>query len=152
MLKLPNEQALVLRDALQQAGEKEIGGQIYGQQVAPSNFVITELTVQKRKGTFSRFVVDLIQVTRDATRFFDRTQHQYTRYNYIGEWHSHPNFAVYPSGDDIDTMLRLVTDQDFKGSFAVLMIARLYGDELACGTWLFDPSGHPIDINLERLS
>ena len=150
-IRLPADQMQVLRDVLHQAGSKEIGGQIYGEQIAPSNFVITELTVQKRAGTFSRFVVDLIQVARDAARFFDRTQHQYDRYNYVGEWHSHPNFEIYPSDVDMETMFRLVTDKDFKGRFAILMIARLYGEELAYGTWLIESSGRSFAINMEQL-
>lgn len=149
-IRLPADQAQVLREALQQAGSKETGGQIYGEQFAPSDFVVTELTVQKKLGTFSRFVVDLIQTARDAARFFDHTAHQYARYNYIGEWHSHPNFAIRPSDVDIETMLRLVTDHDFKGRFAVLMIARLYGHKLAYGTWLFEPSGQTFAINMEQ--
>lgn len=151
-LKLKSDQTDRLRDTLRRAGTSEIGGQIFGEQLAPSDFVATELTFQRRPGTFARFVVDLVQAARDAIRFFDRTAHQYSRYNYIGEWHSHPSFAVRPSNTDITTMRRLVTDPDFKGGFAVLMIARLDGDTLTCGAWLFDPKGPAFAITLEHES
>jgi proteasome lid subunit RPN8/RPN11 len=151
-LRLPADQIARLRDALRRAGTREIGGQIFGEQLAPSNFVATELTLQRRPGTFARFVVDLIQAARDAVRFFDRTAHQYTRYNYIGEWHSHPSFAVRPSEVDVAAMRRLVRDPDFKGGFAVLMITRLEGDELTCGAWMFDPAGAAVAITLEHSS
>jgi hypothetical protein len=139
----------ILREALQRAGTKEIGGQIYGEQLAPSDFQATELTFQKRLGTFARFIVDLVQAARDAVRFFQRTQHRYTRYNYIGEWHSHPNFEVKPSGTDIAAMRGLVSDPEFKGRFAALMITRLDGDRLTRGAWLFDPDGREFAITLE---
>lgn len=151
-LRLRADQASDLRTALARAGTNEIGGQIFGEQLAPSDFLVTELTFQRRRGTFARFVVDLVQAARDAVRFFDRTAHQYRRFNYIGEWHSHPSFALRPSETDISSMLRLVRDPDFKGSFAVLLIARLDGGDLSCGAWLFDPAGSAFAIQLEPSS
>ena len=150
-IRLPNDQLEVLRQALHRAGTKEIGGQIFGEQLAPSDFVASELTLQKRPGTFARFIVDLVQAARDAMRFFDRTQHQYTRYNYIGEWHSHPSFEVEPSGTDLGTMRDLVSDPDFKGLFAVLMITRLEsGGCVTCRAWVFDPKGHEAAVTVEQ--
>ncbi len=148
-LRLPFDQIKLLRETLRKAGVKEIGGQIFGEQLAPSDFKATEFTFQKRPGTLARFIVDLVQTACDAMRFFDRTEHNYTRFNYIGEWHSHPSFEVHPSGTDIATMRGLVTDHEFQGNFAVLMIIRLDEDTLACGAWLFDPSGQKQPVTLE---
>ena len=122
---------------------------MFGEQLAPSNFRVTELTVQARLGTFARFVVDLLQAAQDAVGFFDRTEHRYTRYNYIGEWHSHPSFAVQPSGPDVATMRDLVRDSQFVGTFAVLMIVRLDAEMLRTGAWVFDPPGGESPVTLE---
>ena len=135
--------------ALESAGRGEIGGQLFGEQIAPSDFIATDIVIQKRMGSVARFFVDLVLAAREAAQFFDRTGHRYTRYNYIGEWHSHPSFAVKPSSTDISTMQTLVCDPDFKGSFAVLMIVRLNGDALCAAAWLFDPDGSRHDVNLE---
>jgi hypothetical protein len=148
-LKIPNDQVTALHKALSSAGAKEIGGQIFGEQLAPSDFLASELTFQKRHGTFSRFIVDLIQTARDALQFFDRTKHRYTRFNYIGEWHSHPSFNVYPSVTDVETMRELVRDSDFKGNFAVLIITKLESETIKAGGWLFDPNGREFQIKLE---
>lgn len=148
-LEIPNDQISALHEALASAGTKEIGGQIFGEQLAPSHFLASELTFQKRRGTFSRFIVDLIQAARDALQFFDRTQHRYTRFNYIGEWHSHPSFDVCPSITDIETMRELVRDPDFKGHFAVLMITKLEREIIKAGGWVFDPNGREFQIELE---
>lgn len=149
-IRLPSDQLAALRAALERAGTNEIGGQMYGEQRAPSDFVISDLTVQQRLGTIARFIVDLLQAARDALGFFERTEHRYTRYNYVGEWHSHPSFAVHPSSTDVASMRAIVRDRGFRGNFAVLMIARLDGSEITCGGWLFDPQGreHPITIEL----
>lgn len=138
-----------LIDALSRAGVREIGGQLFGEQLAPSDFRVTELTIQSRPGSFARFVVDLWQATRDAISFYDRTQHAYTYHNYIGEWHSHPSFEVKPSRTDTLTMYNLVRDYDFKGNFAVLMIVRLDSNIMTSGAWLFDPRGAEQAVLLE---
>lgn len=148
-LVLTSDQVEKIITALKSAGNKEIGGQIFGEQLAISNFRATELTVQSRPGSFAKFVVDLLQAAKDAVRFFDKTKHQYTRYNYIGEWHSHPSFAVQPSGPDILTMLDIVHDQRFVGGFAVLMIVRLDKGEFTAGAWVFDTQGGEYKVTLE---
>ena len=143
------EQTARLVAALQTAGTREIGGQLFGEQLAPSDFLVTDIAIQRRMGSVARFFVDLVQAAREAARFFNRTGHRYARYNYIGEWHSHPSFAVTPSGTDISTMRHLVCDPDFKGSFAVLMIVRLAGESLSAAAWVFDPTGGEQDVELE---
>lgn len=148
-LALNHDQREILQTALQRAGRRETGGQLYGEQLTPSHFVVTHLTVQRAPGTISRFIVDLTQATRDAFTFFQRTHRTYTRFNYIGEWHSHPSYAVRPSGIDRSTMRALVTDPAFKGHFAVLLIARLDGEALTAGAWLFDPNGQEMTVQLE---
>lgn len=135
--------------ALARAGTSETGGQLFGEQIAPSSFRVTDLTVQSRRGSFASFVVDVVEAARAAMAFFRRTGHEYLRHNYIGEWHSHPSFAVEPSSKDSHTMRQLVSDEDFAGSFAVLMIVRLDGPELRKGAWLFDPRGREQAVTLE---
>jgi proteasome lid subunit RPN8/RPN11 len=148
-VRLASDQVKKLTSALGRAGTREIGGQLFGEQLAPSDFRVTELTIQARPGSFARFFVDLLQAARDAMKFFDRTEHRYTRFNYIGEWHSHPSFEARPSGTDVETMRRLVRDPEFRGHFAVLMIVRLDTNTLTSGGWLFDPQGAERAITLE---
>lgn len=148
-VRIASDQSEKLRAALARAGDREIGGQLFGEQLAPSDFRVTEVAVQSRAGTFSRFVVDLLQAARDAARFLDRTRRMYTRFNYIGEWHSHPSFDVQPSATDVGTMRELVGDPDFRGGFAVLMIVRLDAGDLTSGGWLFDPQGNELPVTLE---
>ena len=48
-----------------------------------------------------------------------------TRFNYLGEWHSHPSFEPLPSDTDIRTMQSLVEDPDVGVNFLVLMVCRM---------------------------
>ncbi len=148
-IRLDSDVVQRLRSTLAHAGERESGGQLFGEQLAVSDFRVTELTVQARPGTLTRFFVDVLQAARDALRFFEHTRHDYQRFNYIGEWHSHPSFAVIPSGTDTATMRNLVCDPAFRGRFAVLMIVRLDGEFLTVGAWVFDPHGTEQAITVE---
>lgn len=149
LLRIPRDQLTRVRDALIAAGGREIGGQLYGEQLAPSEFRATAIAIQRRRGSWARFFVDLLQAGRDAARFFDQTGHRYSRFNYIGEWHSHPSFSVHPSTTDIGTMTSLVNDPEFQGSFAILMIVKRNDKGVECGAWVFNTSDVPAPVTLE---
>lgn len=148
-LRLPADLLPPLEAALTKAGPREIGGQLFGQQLAPSDFRVVEIAIQRQPGSVVRFFVDLVQAGRDVLSFHDRTGHQYRRFNYIGEWHSHPSFDVEPSGGDSATMTALTTDPEFPGTFAILMIARLDPGELCLGAWVYDLNGARGAVTLE---
>ena len=113
-----------LRKALRQAGRREIGGIIFAEQLAPAHFRIMDFSLDAHSGSHATFTRDP-EVHRQALDgFFRRTDNNFARYNYLGEWHSHPSFSAHPSQDDIATMTDLVENgEDI--SFAVLMIVRL---------------------------
>ena len=54
-----------------------------------------------------------------------KTHRNFKRFNYLGEWHSHPSFSVNPSQEDIHTMIDLVENGPIEINFAILLIVRL---------------------------
>lgn len=86
-----------LRKALRSAGKRETGGMLFAEQLAPSHFCIIDFSVDLYSGSHTHFRRDpaIHQVASNA--FFDRTGRDFSRYNYFGEWHSHPSFSVAPS-------------------------------------------------------
>ena len=113
-----------LRKALRQAGPREIGGMMFAEQLAPSHFRIMEISLDVRAGSHTTFNRDPQVHSQALDDFFRRTGYDFRRFNYLGEWHSHPSFSVHPSRDDIATMTDLVEGgKDI--SFAVLLIVRL---------------------------
>ncbi|QWT22086.1 Mov34/MPN/PAD-1 family protein [Bacillus sp. NP157] len=138
-----------LRSALIRGGLRETGGQLFGRMHAPGKFSVTDVTTQNRLGSVARFLVDLAEALRMSDRFFYKRRSQYRTYNYIGEWHSHPSFAVTPSGTDLQTMRALVTDGSFRGSFSVLLIVRLDQDTITASASVFDRTGAMGNVQLE---
>ncbi len=123
-LILPPEQHELLLAALRKAGRREVGGILMGEHVGPNLFIVREMTVHRR-GAFASFVRRIEDAMGRLRAFFQQTGHDYTRFNYLGEWHSHPSFAPYPSRTDDLSMLQIVQDEEVGANFAVLLIAKL---------------------------
>jgi [CysO sulfur-carrier protein]-S-L-cysteine hydrolase len=113
------------RGALRKAGRREIGGMLMAEQLAPGHFRIVEFSLDQYSGSHSAFRRDPAAHRQTLNEFFVRTSHDFTRFNYLGEWHSHPSFPVYPSGEDMRSMTDIVEDRESEISFAVLLILRL---------------------------
>lgn len=131
---LPKEIETRLIAALNETGDNEIGGVLMGEHVSNTMFRIMDLTIQRYGGTQSYFLRVIEAILGPLNRFFQRTRHKYTRYNYLGEWHSHPSFLPLPSPTDRETMWDIVEDPGVGANFAILLIVRLRGNQHLEGT------------------
>lgn len=114
-----------LRRALREAGRREIGGMLFAEQIAPAHFRLMDFSIDALSGSDSHFQRDPIRHQNACEEFFNRTGYDFTRFNYLGEWHSHPSFSVRPSFEDIETMQSIVETKAGPISFAVLLIVKL---------------------------
>lgn len=113
-----------LRRALRTAGRREIGRLLMGEQIKPGHFRVVDLTIDNETGDRAHFVRSPAAHSTALGEFFERTGNIYERFNYLGEWHSHPGFPVTPSILDAGSMMELVRGE--RGiDFAVLLIVRL---------------------------
>jgi proteasome lid subunit RPN8/RPN11 len=96
-----------------------------GEHLGDEVFRIAEISVQHSGGTSACFVRHPKEHAAYLKEFFERTGHDYTRFNYLGEWHSHPSFEALPSRVDAHTMQSLVCDRTVGVNFLVLLIVRL---------------------------
>ncbi len=124
-VELPSKWRNKLADELQRAGNREIGGILMGEQIAPGQFRIMEMTFQRHGGRIALFVRSARSALLALQRFFTRTAHRYNRYNYLGEWHSHPSFEARPSPTDHESMIEVACNPSTGANFVVLMIVRL---------------------------
>lgn len=124
-IKIPDDITEELIEALRKAGKKEIGGILMGEHESDNTFIVRKITIQRYGGTFSSFVRVGRLVISSLRRFFRDTGHDYSRYNYLGEWHSHPSFSTTPSIKDYESMWDIVEDTEIGARFAVLIILKL---------------------------
>lgn len=136
-----------LRRELGRARRVEIGGVLMAEQLAPGEFRLVDFTVDKQKGGAAHFVRAVEEHQRALAEFFERTGHDYARFNYIGEWHSHPNHSPVPSREDVASMESLVHgERDIP--FALLMIVRAKWLGLALSATLFERTGTPRPVSV----
>jgi proteasome lid subunit RPN8/RPN11 len=110
---------------LRRAGPREIGGILMAEQLSePGHFSVVDFSVDPNSGRDDFFERDPSSHTATLLKFFARHGHDYGRFNYLGEWHSHPCFPLRPSLRDIRTMLDLVHGEAGI-DFALLMIVKL---------------------------
>jgi [CysO sulfur-carrier protein]-S-L-cysteine hydrolase len=144
-LLLPGRIRSQWANVLRSAGRREIGGVLLGEFIKPATFKIAEITVQRTGGTFSHFVRDPKLHEKAIEAFFERTGRNFERFNYLGEWHSHPSFSTRPSPSDARSMYRIVSASVVGANFAALVIVRLGPrKELEMSACVFR-SGQPIE-------
>ncbi|MEO8339032.1 MAG: Mov34/MPN/PAD-1 family protein [Nitrospirota bacterium] len=114
-----------LERELRRAGRREIGGLLMGEHVRDELFRLVELSVQRSGGTNACFIRLPADHKVQLDKFFAETGNDFTRFNYMGEWHSHPSFEPLPSDTDIRTMQSIVEDPDAGVNFLVLMVCRM---------------------------
>jgi len=147
-LLLPSNVRRTMRQHLSRARRREIGGILMGEEIDDQVFRVVDFSVDEVRGTEAHFVRDSDHHDRELHEFFEKTGADYRRYNYLGEWHSHPRFDVRPSLQDIHSMQDLV-DGSRGVDFAVLLISRLsWLRRFQCGALLFVQHGSPTEIEV----
>lgn len=142
-LILPLEITKKLRKALSDAGAREIGGVLMGEHLAEDRFQVKDITIQYHGGSIATFLRAVQGMVGQLRQFFRATSHDYTRFNYLGEWHSHPSFPPIPSSTDHATMRDIIDDPDVGAHFVVLVIVRLANADLLEGSvTVYQPGGH----------
>ena len=149
---LPPKIQSKLASALKEAGKREIGGVLMGEHIAENTFRVFDLSIQTQKGSAFYFLRRLPSAIKSLKAFFAHTDHNYKKYNYLGEWHSHPDFPVAPSKTDVSTMVDIIDDKTIGANFVVLIIVKLSNcsDLIASATVFFRGEVVPGDIVLEN--
>lgn len=117
--------------------------------LADDEYRIVDLTVQRSGGSAACFVRHPKKHRAELDSFFEKTGRNYTRFNYFGEWHSHPSFSTMPSAYDLKTMQSLASDRAVGAEFLALLVVKLEEDAtLASSATIFRPDGRPSNADL----
>lgn len=113
-----------LRRELGRARSDEIGGVLAAENLGDGRFLVLDLSVQ-RDGSFASFTRSSPRHGRFIRRFHERCGRDFQRYNYLGEWHSHPSFPAMPSLPDLRQMQRLIEEPSQRALFLALLVVKL---------------------------
>jgi proteasome lid subunit RPN8/RPN11 len=148
-LLLPHPILKRLHREMRRARRREIGGLLLGEHIGDESFRLVDVTVQRLGGSSAHFVRDPAQHRSQLDSFFAKTGGDFTRYNYLGEWHSHHSFEPLPSAKDISTMQTIVENAEVGVNFAVLIIARIgFIGSVQLSACLFRPFSRPEDVQI----
>jgi integrative and conjugative element protein (TIGR02256 family) len=150
-LILPNDITESLFSALTEAKHDEVGGVLMGEHVGLNQFRIHEITIHS-KGSRASFLRRIEDAIFQINSFFKKTAKNYRRFNYIGEWHSHPLFEPFPSRKDDESMLDIIQDSKVGANFVVLLIVKLDSSSQVIATahtYLPDGTRHNSKIQME---
>lgn len=107
----------------------------------PNQFEVLDITIHGW-GTIAYFLRRVEEAVTRLKSFFVRANHDYVKFNYLGEWHSHPSFELEPSGRDDRSIREIVEDQDVGANFVVLLIVKLADSgELLTRAYTYLPDG-----------
>lgn len=141
---------LRLSKHLRRSGNREIGGLLFGEQLAPSKFRLVDFSVDSATGQATHFSHSLSSHNHKLEQFFKRVGADFARFNYLGEWHSHPRFRVIPSAQDCQSMLEMVRTES-SIPFSALLIVRLdFFLFLRLGATMFSRHRDPEIIQINR--
>lgn len=144
---LSPEATSAIRGACLRAGTLETGGMLLAERTSEDVFRVIEATTASA-GRFASFVRVLADGLTRLEDFLGRKKHDYTRFNYLGEWHSHPSFAIQPSRTDDATMREIVGAPETTALFVVLLIVRLDAGNLRAGVWAYFPTGERVPCSV----
>ena len=120
--------------ALKKYGDYEIGGILIGYKKRRNHFAISDATIANDIKKFN--IMSFIREPMKSLKILIGT-YKKKKYNYIGEWHSHPRFNLYPSPGDIATMRGILTDPGYSVDFVLLIITRLNEGKVEMAGFLF---------------
>jgi len=138
-----------LKRELRRAGRREIGGLLMGEHIADELFRVVDISIQRAGGTDAYFTRCPRDHRAKLERFFAETNNDYSRFNYLGEWHSHPSFQAAPSETDLRTMQSIVEDPEVGVNFLILLVCkRGAGDALEASATAFRALNEPFAVTL----
>lgn len=144
---IPKEISELLKKELDFMGQNETKGSFFAERIDNDLFEVNEIYFSKKRGTFS-FIKMIIgdEYKKFQKKYHEKYSFDYEKYNYIGDWHSHPSFSCFPSTYDKKEAI-----DDFKKSnanFIVQFIFKNENDSLIGKAFLYDNSNNALEVNL----
>jgi [CysO sulfur-carrier protein]-S-L-cysteine hydrolase len=146
-IAMPRDFRKRLHSVVRKAGRCEIGGVLMAEQIEPGNFRLVEFSVDRLTGDTAHFVRSVEDHQAALSAFFGRTGADYERFNYLGEWHSHPNHLPIASREDAQSMEGLVNEER-NIPFAVLLIVRVGWGKFSCSATLFERGAESTSVSI----
>ncbi len=115
---IPKEITLRLIKQISKYSPLETKGALFAEDLGNDTFKIDEVYLEPKPGTttFVKLYINHEYVTFQKN-YHKLRNNNFSKYNYIGDWHSHPLFECYPSSYDVSEV-----EKDMKQSNAIFLV------------------------------
>jgi integrative and conjugative element protein (TIGR02256 family) len=148
LVEFPKALRARMRKALSRAGRREIGGVLMAEQIEAGRFRIVDFSVDTDVGGAAHFVRSVEHHHKALREFYEKTGSDFSRFNYLGEWHSHPNHLPIPSTTDVMSMESLVYGERDIPFALLLIVRRRWWSRMAMSATLFQQGRSPEPVEV----
>jgi len=115
---IPKEITLRLIKQISKYSPLETKGALFAEDLGNDTFKIDEVYLEPKPGTttFVKLYINHEYVTFQKN-YHKLRKNNFSKYNYIGDWHSHPLFECFPSSYDVSEV-----EKDMKQSNAIFLV------------------------------
>lgn len=115
----------------------ETKGALFACKISDEIFEVDDVYIEKKIGSFA--FVEL--VNNEKYQVYQKCYHEkngydYVNHNYIGDWHSHPSFELYPSSFDMAEVKKDLKKSNAK--FLVQIIVKISNEKLTGNAFYYD--------------
>lgn len=126
----------------------ETKGALFAHKIDDNTFEIEDVYFEKRIGSFVFVSLENSLRYKKFQKEYDRKHHyDYRNHNYIGDWHSHPSFALFPSGYDSNEVVDELKESN--ANFLIQIIVQEKENKLIGNCFLYNSSVTAKQIELE---
>ncbi len=125
----------------------ETKGALFARKISDDIFEVDDVYIESKVGSFA--FVEL--VNNKKYQVYQKSYHKkngydYVNHNYIGDWHSHPSFELYPSSYDMAEVKSDLKKSNAK--FLVQVIVKIVNKKLTGNAFYYDRKNSAKQIEL----
>lgn len=115
----------------------ETKGALFAEKLDNTTFKIDDVYFESKVGNIA--FVELInnnKYKKYQKNYHKQNNYDYTNHNYIGDWHSHPMFELFPSNFDQQEVIRDLEKSNAK--FLIQIIVKVINNKLIGNAFYYD--------------
>ncbi len=148
---IPKKMCIKLKKELNRMGFYETRGSFFAERVNDDLFVINDIYFSRKQGTVS-FIQMIIgsDYHRFQNIYHKKHKFEYKKFNFIGDWHSHPSFSCNPSRYDVKEAKDDLEHSN--ANFIVQCILKLINNNLTGNAYVYyrDRKTEEIDLIIKQ--
>lgn len=148
---VPEKMSKIILDHVKKYSPNETKGALFARKIDDETFEIDAVYIEKKVGTFAFVILENNCRYKKFQAVYNKKHHyDYKNHNYIGDWHSHPSFALFPSEYDKSEVVEDLTKSN--ANFLIQMIVKENKGKLIGNCFFYNKQEIAKKIELEIIN